>query len=226
MEQAARESYVAKFNRRMDLAKQGVACVQKKDYKSALYYFHSYIEVLQKSKGGAELTPRSFDPKADAAEMLMLTGVFWDLSKIYDKVQEKDKRQLKYFVDKFVLFSKGTTYQKLSQEMLRKFLTNDNPNNRAVFKEAYVKLGGGKCFIATAVEEHCEPFTVVTLKRFRDEVLSKNKLGRLFTKIYYQIGPTIAIQLIRSSEINQKKVAKALAIVANEVSCRFFRSEK
>lgn len=226
IEQTARENYVAKFNKRMEFAKQGVAALKAKDYKSALQYFHLYIEILQKGKGGGELTPKSFDPKSDAAEMLMLTGIYWDMSKIYDKIPTKDKAKLNYFIDKFVLFSKGASFQRLSVEMLRKFLTNEEPKNRALFKEAYIKLGGGKCFVATAVEEHCELSTVTTLKRFRDEILLKNFLGRSFTRFYYKTGPVIAILIIRSSESHQKKVAKFLGIIASAIAFQFFQDEK
>lgn len=224
IEAAARESYVAKFNKRMDLAKQGVLAVKKKDLKSALQYFHSYIEVLQQAKGVQDLLPKSFDPKSDSAEMLMLTGVYWDLAKIYDKT--KDKNKLKFFVDKFVIFSKGTSYQRLSLEMLRKFLTNESPNNRAVFKEAYVKLGGGKCFVATSVEEFCDPAEIIILKKFRDEILLKTAFGRILTQLYYWVGPWIAISIIRSSEKNQKKIAKMIGNIANAISFRFFQGEK
>jgi hypothetical protein len=225
IEQAARENHIAKFNQRMELAKAGVDACKRKDFKVALQYHHAYLEVLEKAKGG-DLTPKSFDPKHDAAEMLMLTGVYWDLAKIYDKLGGKNNPKLKLMLAKFVLFSKGMNYQRLSQEMLRKFLTNGGPNNRALFKEAFVKLGGGRCFIATAVEEHCEVGTILVLKRFRDEVLLKNSFGRVFVRIYYGIGPIIAIRLIRSSEKRQKRVADLLGRVASAVSFRFFPDGK
>jgi len=111
-------------------------------------------------------------------------------------------------------------------EMVRKFLSNEKMVNRAPFKEAYVKLGGGRCFVATAVEEHCELQTVRILKRYRDEVLPRSKLGRIFTGIYYKVGPVIAIRLIRSSEKTQKKMARILGTIANAISSRFFQDEK
>ncbi len=226
MLQDARDQHVAKFTQRMELAKQGVAALKNKDFKTALTHYYAYLELLQRGKGGAELTPKSFDIKKDAAEMLMLTGVYWDLAKIFDKMGGKDKSKLKYYIDKFVLFSKGTSYQRLSQEMLRKFLTNESPNNRAEFKEAFVKLGGGKCFIATSVEEYCESDTLFILRRFRDEVLLKYGFGRFLVSLYYAVGPWFAIRLIRSSESKQKWVATKLSRLASEVSYRFFHSEK
>ena len=197
IEQAAREKHIASFNHRMELAKQGVDACKRKDYRAALQFHHAYLDSLEKAKGG-DLTPKSFDQKSEAAEMLMITGVYWDLAKVYDRIGQKNNSKVKLMINKFVLFSKGMNYQRLSQEMLRKLLTNDRPVNRALFKEAYVKLGGGRCFIATAVEEHCETESVLVLKRFRDEILLKNNFGRAFVRIYYKIGPIIAIHLIRS----------------------------
>ena len=225
IEKAARETHVAKFNHRMDLVKQGALALKKKDYRNALQYFLAYLDVLEKAKGGT-LTPKSFDPKTEAAEMLMATGVFWDVAKIYDMMTKKEIPKVQYHLDKFVLFSKGTNYQRLSVEMLRKCISNGKLKTSGPFKEAYVKLGGGRCFVATAVEEHCDSQTVYILKRYRDEVLSKNRMGRVFTRVYYQISPLIAIRLIRSSEQKQKRVARILGFIANAISCRFFPGEK
>lgn len=51
---------------------------------------------------------------------------------------------------------------------------------------------GGPCFIATTVFEtdYCSELT--TLRRFRDEQLLNNRVGRIFVKIYYHIGPYFA----------------------------------
>lgn len=226
IEQAARDNHIAKLNQRMDLVKQGVASFKNKDFKSALQYYNLYLMLLTKSKGGGDITPKSFDPAKDAAEMLMLTGVYWDLAKIYDKMPGKESSKLKYFLNKFVIFSKGMAYQPLSQEMIRKFLTNDHPVKRAMFKESYVQLGGGRCFVATAVEEYCEPNTLTILRRYRDEVLLKSVGGRGLVKLYYGIGPFVAIRLIRSSERHQIRTAKFLGKIANAISCRFFPDGK
>jgi hypothetical protein len=210
----------------MELAKLGVEAQKNKNYRSALQYYIAYIDILQKGKNVSDLSPKDFDAKSDSAELLMLTGIYWDLAKIYDRLGSKDQFKAKYYLDKFVLFSKGTPYQKLSQEMLRKFLTYETPRDRQLFKDAYITLGGGKCFIATAVEEHCDPVSIVILKRFRDEVLSKNGLGRAFITIYYALSPTIARKLIRTSPRFQKKVAFWIEKISSAISSRFFQGEK
>ena len=226
MEKVARENYIARFNKRMELAKLGVESQKNRNFRQALQCYLSYVDILKRSKGGGELVPSAFDVKNDSAELLMLTGIYWDLAKIYDRVKGKDKTKTKYYLDKFVLFSKGTSYQRLSREMLRKFLTYESPRNRPLFKEAYVSLGGGKCFIATAVEEHFTDDTVTVLRRFRDEVLSRSDAGRLFIRLYYRLSPRVAILLIRCGSPVQKKVANVLEWIATVVESRFFPDGK
>lgn len=45
------------------------------------------------------------------------------------------------------------------------------------------------CYIATCVYGSYDCPEVWTLRRYRDEILRKNPLGRLFVKIYYAISP-------------------------------------
>ncbi len=56
----------------------------------------------------------------------------------------------------------------------------------------------GMCFVATAA---CgDPFApeVITLSAFRDEVLLRSRMGRLFVRLYYAVSPPIAAVISRS----------------------------
>ena len=51
--------------------------------------------------------------------------------------------------------------------------------------------GEGGCYIATCVYGTYDCPQLWTLRRFRDEVLSKYKLGRKFIRFYYQTSPSL-----------------------------------
>ena len=59
------------------------------------------------------------------------------------------------------------------------------------------KIGG--CFVATAAFGDYGSPEVVYLRSFRDAVLAKNAIGREFIKLYYQVGPSLAKVIERSS---------------------------
>jgi hypothetical protein len=73
--------------------------------------------------------------------------------------------------------------------------------------------GGGKteksgCFIATAVFENPEAPEVVTLRVFRDGVLSRSIAGRLLVRTYYALSPRVARLISRSKRI--KSIARRI----------------
>ena len=57
----------------------------------------------------------------------------------------------------------------------------------------------GGCFIATATYGSPMAEEVMTLRRFRDQILEQHYLGRKITKIYYVVSPPIAEIVSKSS---------------------------
>jgi hypothetical protein len=70
-----------------------------------------------------------------------------------------------------------------------------------------VKTGAGKmriesksgatCFVATAAYEDHNHEDVIFLRGFRDNILSMSRVGRLFTSLYWHVGPTLAVPVMR-----------------------------
>ena len=56
----------------------------------------------------------------------------------------------------------------------------------------------GSCFVATAVYEDYDHPQVIRLRAFRDHFLSSSSLGRILIRIYYVVGPFLAIFPTRS----------------------------
>ncbi len=219
MEKAERERTAKLFAKRMEYARNGATAFKQGNLKDALHNYFGYIEILEKSKDVSrdELQPRHFDPKKEVAELLLLTGVFWDLSKIHDHGGKKAFDRFRFYLDRFVMFSRGTPFQHVSAELIRKFLVNGNPKNRKEFKNAHLQLGGGKCFLATAVEEHLPSRTLPHLRRFRDQRLMMSVPGRSFVRAYYFFGPGLARILIRMPEGFQKRFARLVENFADSL---------
>ena len=216
VEKAERDRLMRLFQRRMELARSGAVFFRDGKLKEALQNYFGYLEVLEKTKGIAKgkLEPGHFDLKKDIAEMLLLSGIFWDLSKLHDRAKQKDLDKLQYYLNRFVMFSKGMPYQHVASELVRKYLLNGLPKNRKEFKDAHIKLGGGSCFIATAVEDYCDPTTLDDLRYFRDEYLLSRGWGRQFVRVYYRIGPTLARGVLRTPEAFQRLLAHAFDRIA------------
>jgi hypothetical protein len=75
----------------------------------------------------------------------------------------------------------------------------------------------GGCFIATAAYgSYAEP-NVMILREFRDNVLHKTVLGRVFIRCYYKTSPPVA-QIIESREYAKKMVRSLLKPIVYFVS--------
>ena len=57
-------------------------------------------------------------------------------------------------------------------------------------KKTKSQKSSGGCYVATCVYGSYDCPEVWTLRRFRDDILSKNFFGRLFIKCYYAVSPT------------------------------------
>ena len=89
----------------------------------------------------------------------------------------------------------------------------------AAHPELIAALAGGGCFIATACYDSPMAEEVMSLCRFRDEYLLRNKLGRKFISAYCRLSPPIADYirdretLKRIARIVLKPVVKAVKFI-------------
>lgn len=64
-----------------------------------------------------------------------------------------------------------------------------------------VPKGSTGCFIATACYGDYDAPEVLVLRKFRDDKLLNNKLGKALVSFYYHISPALADKISRSSGI-------------------------
>jgi hypothetical protein len=211
------------LQKRIDLANAGVRAYEAKRMNEAVTHFLSYIRILEnwKGVGPGQLLPTHFDVKRDLTELLLISGIYWDLVKLFDRTQsEKKLKDFYHYFDKYVSFSKGLPYQALCAESLRKYLNTDKPVHRSAFKDAHRQLGGERCFVATALHDVSEEATLYRLQRFRDEVLLTTPPGRAFVKIYYAYGPVLARATDCLPDSQRRRMAWVLDRVAKALHDR------
>lgn len=207
-------------NTRLELARAGISAYQRRKLTEAVNHFLTYIKILEEIKdvpvGG--LLPAHFDAKRDLPELLMISGVYWDLVKLYDRTKSKERhREFLHYLEKYIAFSRGMPFQHLCAEALRKYLSGDKPVHREDFKNAYKVLSVHQCFIATALNDQLEPESLETLRAFRDQVLSHHTLGKGFIRFYYRVGPSLALATDRLSLRKRKLLARLIDQIAHRV---------
>lgn len=195
------------LRRRVEIAKEGVRLAQSGHIIESVKKYQQYILILEmwKKSGKNGLTIDLFDRTKDLYEIVMLSGIYWDMAKLYDNAKRvHQKEELNLCLQKYVSFSKGMPFQALSAEVLRKYLAGGRCKHRAEFKAAYTALTGEKCFIATSLLDVTSIDTLPRLRSFRDARLIRSGVGRAGVRLYYWISPLLVRLLDPAPECFRK----------------------
>lgn len=190
------------WGKRIELVKKGMKLYAEKKHSEALKYFREYIAILEghyKIPQGT-LHPSIFSKK-EAGDILLISGIYWDMAKIYD--QNNKVSEMQAALHKFVEFSMNRPHVILSAEAIRKYIAKDEAKNKMAFINALTMLRNNmkKCFIATAVYGP-DSVEVSRLRKFRDKKLRPHRLGRLGVKTYYFLSPPVARMAVRHPMIS------------------------
>lgn len=218
LDQAMEERRRTLYKKRLEIARQGFSSYKNQNTVDAAQAFETYIRILEdwKKVGKGGLKKSLFDPKTEKKELNLLSGVYWDLAKLYDRTRTPDKLKVfRHYLQQHVNFSLDTDLEGVAAEGVRKYLSVGSPNHRAEFRSAYNQLTRGKkCFVATALEDVSHPKTLPRLRDYRDSVLDQRFLGRVFVNIYYRIGPYLASGVKRLPRFARVFLARRLDSIA------------
>lgn len=187
-----RSNLLKRYLKRFDHVKQGQDHYARDEYPAAIEAYRNYLLVMIDwyDVDIKTFSPELFDLNRDHAELLVISHIFWDLARIYDRVPTLT-REFEGCLDQFVNFSIGMKYQALNLRVLGKFLRTYRPKNKGAFERAHTKLltRSKKCFVATYCFGEDHPIT----ERFRGqrEHLVKSRLGKAFVTRYYLHSPAI-----------------------------------
>ena len=186
------------LRKRLDVARMGVDSLVKESFGEATKSFLTYLRLLEMAKKvePKRLHPSLFDPKQELPELVLVTGIYWDLARTFDRMKS-NKRQNEHvhYLEQFVAFAKTASYKPLCAETIRKYLAADKAVHRSDFKNAYKQLGGNTCFIVSSLLDLTDVDTLPELSRFRDQTLLQHPWGRWVVRKYEASAPWVAGRL-------------------------------
>lgn len=181
------------WQNRVALVKNGHALMKNQLYSEAAISYEKYlrlVEIVFNCSPG-QLTPEMLKESAKTAELTVITGVYWDLVRIYDASDKYGGRQ-KFAAKQLAKF---ITYTPIYGDLVKKAqVFMKSARHPEVIKNLLIasKAQRPRCFIATAAFTYPMATEVSELRRFRDESLKTTSFGRTLVFFYYKISPKIA----------------------------------
>lgn len=205
------------LRKRLDVARMGVDSLVKESFGEATKSFLTYLRLLEMSKKvePKRLHPSLFDPKQELPELVLVTGIYWDLARTFDRMKSNKRQQEHvHYLEQFVAFAKSASYKPLCAETIRKYLAADKAVHRSDFRNAYKQLGGNTCFIVSSLLDLTDINTLPELSRFRDQKLLQHPWGRWVVRKYEASAPRVAAELDSSPEWVRRGVAAGVDLAA------------
>jgi hypothetical protein len=179
------------YANRFSILKRAQEYNRKEEIGKSMELYLQYLKYVSDFHKTEEkkLKPSMFDPKKDMAELLLISHVYWDIARAYDR-SPRLEAELKRCLQQFLLFSIGFKYQYLNSEMMRRFIRKKMCYNQKLFEDTYkqLRVHAKSCYIATYVYPDQDP-KLETLRQFRDHCLNKSLWGRYFIAFYYAYSP-------------------------------------
>jgi len=203
------ENVVNAYKDRLKVLRHAQEYSASGEIPKAVEKYNHYLAILATyyKTEEAQLSPKLFDQDKNLTEMLLISNVYWDLAKAYDRSPRLQKECVRCLTQ-FVSFSLGYKYQHVNAQMLKKFLRGKKAHNKKAFQQALDRLNveSKACYLATHAFPNNEHEVLTTLRAFKKS-LFQFKLGRIFVSEYYHYSP----KLIKVLENN-----KALDSILNK----------
>lgn len=189
---------------------------QADEIPKAVECYSQYLSSLASYHGVEEnkLKPELFDQEKDIAELLLISHVYWDLAKAYDRSPKLNLESIRC-LDQFVKFTIGYKYQNVNARMVKQFIKKRLAHNPKAFKQAYerIRVEGKGCFIATYTHGN-DHFVTNDLRIFKNKI-SSSRIGKILIENYYRFSPMI-IQYLENNHKREKFIKPFLTIIVHE----------
>ena len=194
------KAIIIKYRDRLIFLRQAKEYSEKNDTGRAVQLYLKYLDAIACYNGikEAQLTPNIFDKQTGLAEILMVSQVYWDLAKSYDRHQKMHKESQRC-LDQFVKFSLGFKFQYINSEIIRKYIRKRMAYNHKNFEAANQKImvNTKGCYVATFCYGEDHQITN-ELRYFKAHIL-QYQLGKSFVSLYYRLSPPLVAFLEKNS---------------------------
>lgn len=201
-EKAKEQKKLTLWKSRVNILKKARQNMADKMFSDAAVSYEKYLRVLEVvyDTEPGKLSPEMFKDSARTQELTIVTGVYWDLLRIYDTSERYNERMMQT-AEKLAQFLKFTP---IFPDIIRKAESFAKTAKNPTAVKHFLKLAvenKGRCFIATAAFENEFAPEVIRLRMFRDFYLQKSFGGRFFIKLYYALSPSIAFFIDRMPSV-------------------------
>jgi hypothetical protein len=180
------------YRERLKILRKGQEYSQADNVPKAVECYNQYLNGLALYHGTEEknLNPSYFDKEKEVAELLLISHVYWDLARAYDRNPRLHQESIRC-LDQFVKFTVGFKYQYVNARMLKNFIRKRLGHNIETFKDAHKKIQveSKSCFIATHIFGHEHDITN-ELRLFKARI-APYYLGQIFIECYYSLSPKL-----------------------------------
>lgn len=187
------EAVVETYRKRLTVLRKAQEFSRADDIPKAVQQYNLYLNSLARffDIKEEELHPNLFDQERDITELLLISQVYWDLAKAYDRSPKLGLESIRC-LNQFAKFTQGFKYQYVNAQMLKKYIRGRLPHNIKAFESAYekVRVEGKGCYVATCLYGANDPRTN-RLRFFRDDFLLNFPAGRTFTSYYEDYSPKL-----------------------------------
>jgi hypothetical protein len=174
------------YNERLKILKKGQEFSVTGDIAKSVQYYSQYLNIIAKFHKIDEpkLTPKIFDPEKDMSEMFLISHVYWDLARAYDRTPKLNAESIRC-LDQYVKFTIGFKYQYVNARTLKNFIRKRLAHNPKAFKDAFEKIQveSKGCFISSSLHGPNSP-TTNRLRNFK-KIILKMPMGNHFVAFYY-----------------------------------------
>lgn len=179
---------VAKLYRdRLKILKKAQEYSQADEIPKSVELYGQYLNALAMfyKVDEQKLEPKLFDQEKDLAELFLLSHVYWDLAKAYDRSPNLHLESIRC-LEQFVKFTAGYKYQYVNARTIKAFIRKRLAHNPKAFKQAYerIQVESKGCFISSDLYGSSHQVTS-NLRNFK-ATLTRSTAGKILIEAYYQ----------------------------------------